>query len=123
MTIQASDFKYSDVQKKIKFERSKAEDKARRHYPIVQSRGVKFSALKGNESLTDGAEIEFSGKKELVELINDYLEKGATEIYIQGGFDGAESVKAMADYERDTWIEDWGFLIYKGGELRNLTDY
>lgn len=100
---------FSALKELISEAKGNAKDKALKQYSVVRSRGNEFAADVGaDDSLTD----PFSTKRELTHAF-DYVmsEHDVLEVYVQGGFDGADSVVDMNDLY-DPLVEEWALKIW-----------
>lgn len=96
--------------------RDSAQRIAKTNYPVVISRGITIKA----DNVDDGGYLlSRLTKKELMPLIEFYVSKGAKSIYLQGGFNGADSVTDYADFNYDSWVSEWDVLIIENGEWVN----
>lgn len=109
----AIQFKFSQLKEKISDAKEKARNIAHRSYPINQSRGNEFSPSTKDGKLEGYMDSTFNTKRELMALIEQAQKDGAIEIYIQGGYDGYESVQDMGEgMATETWISEWSFLFW-----------
>jgi hypothetical protein len=105
-------FKFSELKKIISIEKNKAKKKVQKDYPVLISRGNEFSSYINNESVEDGDKLTFNTKKELMELFNDAMSKGVTTIFVEGDFDGFESVHEVKQGTSANMISDWSIEFW-----------
>lgn len=100
---------FSDLKDTISEEKAKAENKAKKQFKIVRSRGNECSVSVDGDSVIN----PFKSKAELVDFINSSISTGnADEIWIQGGFDGADSVADLNNHNYSPLVEEWAFIIW-----------
>ncbi|MDS1821182.1 hypothetical protein QX249_10960 [Vibrio parahaemolyticus] len=97
--------------------RNEALNEMTAHYPCTRSRGTYLTASVDNEtviSMSDEWVLRNLTKKELIENIKDALKRypNINNISIEGGFDGADSVRDMNEDLYDPWITDWVVTLW-----------
>jgi hypothetical protein len=97
---------FGELKKAISIARAAAGIEAKEQFPIAMSRGVEISA--GDEYETQ----EMTTKKELLEFIEYAKQGGAKVIYVQGGFDGYDSVHDIKECIYEPWVSDWSIEIW-----------
>lgn len=105
-----------DLKQAVRDARSDAERDAQKHYRtgVLRSRGAwVIVTTKGEGLVTDGT-LEFTGtQKQLDELLRYYAGRPDVEgIYIEGGFNWAESVRAFADCDYEPWVTEWTVTVW-----------
>jgi hypothetical protein len=94
----------------IKEEIVEARDEARRdarEYKVIRSRGAWLAVLDGNrELLSETGVHEITTLKALKRDIQYFIAKGGMEFYIDGGFDGADSLNDLNE-DPVIWISSW----------------
>lgn len=106
--------KVSDIKEAVSVAREAAENEAIRSCPkkgMIRSRGawliVKVPG-EGDCRISDGM-MPFKGtQKQIDALIAEFPEAG---IYVEGGFNYAESVRDFCDGAYDPWVSEWSVEI------------
>ncbi len=80
-------------------------------YSCCRSRGAWLTASINSDVITQPQEYEISTFTKLKADIASLKEQGAVEIYIEGGFDGADSVYDLNECHYDPWVSEWGFEL------------
>jgi len=84
---------------------------------VLRSRGVEFTAAdaKGDKLSEGGVWLWDGSAKELDSLIKSLAAKfpEAKVFYAEGGFDWAESVRALVDSDYDPWVSEWAVEIWR----------
>jgi hypothetical protein len=93
--------------------RAESERAARRNYRFVWSRGTFITASDANHStlLSEGDAYEFRSLADLKRVIEKF--PTATELCIQGGHDGGETIRDRADGCYDPAVETWGVTVWQ----------
>jgi endo-1,4-beta-mannosidase len=103
---------FSLIKEEISFARDEARIAALDCNSCVRSRGAWFVASKDNNTITEGEEYYITTKKELLRVIDVFKGMGADEFYIDGGFDGADSVRDLHDGSSYTpFVSDWSIKL------------
>lgn len=100
---------FSALKELISEAKGNAKDRASKQYSVVRSRGNEFAADVGaDDSVTDS----FATKRELVNAFDHVMRNhDVVEVYIQGGFDGADSVVDMNNLY-DPLVEEWALKVW-----------
>lgn len=84
---------------------------------VFKSRGMEFVWVdaKGKRLDESGAWMWDGSAKDLKASVASISERfpEVAGIFLEGGFDWAESVRAMADCDYDPWVSDWSVEIWK----------
>lgn len=82
----------------------------------IYSRGshLKIVDERGNFIKGEAESWPFDGTaKSLIAAIDEArYTAGATELWVEGGYDFAVNPRAKADGEYDPWVSDWGVLVW-----------
>ena len=99
---------FAEIKEEISTARQDAREEAQSVCSCVRSRGAYLKARdKHGELLTESESIEFTTKKRLISDIEDLKKSGAVEFYIEGGFDGADSLWDLNNFEYEPWVSEW----------------
>lgn len=101
---------FKDIKEDISEHRDEAKYEAKKDYRCVRSRGAWLVALKDGEVLTEADSQTFKNAKELKEGIEYWKSEGATEFYIDGGFDGADNVQDLNEFYVP-YVSEWSFKL------------
>ena len=97
--------KLYELKAMVREAREVAENEARQHYTTVQSRGI---------------ELKYSGDCEPIYLnrltmkaLNEFIANSpkGSDIWVQGGFDGADSPRDMMESNYETWVSEWALCL------------
>ena len=90
--------------------------------PVIRSRGRWVNTMGGEGSVIDqcspcpGAEAQdFRGtRKQLENLVEDIEDRHphVKELWVEGGFDGADSLRDMLEDLYDPWVGSWEVLVW-----------
>ena len=107
------------IKEDVTDKRDTAKLKAQRAVTCVRSRGAILVAIGSNpdvlggaQRLNEGDESQLTTKKGLEEFLSVYEKKGATEIFVDGGFDGASSVRDLNESNYTPWVSEWSIKIW-----------
>ena len=109
----------TDIKDAVSDARYVAEREARRGgSAFVRSRGACLNTInihQGQCSPNPAAEDEqWKGtNKQLDALIDEVQGMDVDEIWISGGFDGAECPRYMNEGDYDPWVSSWDILVWK----------
>lgn len=113
--------KFNDIQETINDLRDAASHEASKEATYIRSRGVTLKAIKGTETLNEDGDT-FKNKKELLSLTQKFKEKGADAIFIEGGFDGADSPHDMINGHYEPWVGEWSFKLWTKQDGFNISE-
>lgn len=99
--------KIKDIKDEVVSARDKARREAKQHYPCVRSRGVEFYAIHPQDGKISDCEQYPLTLKNINSFIEEYGRQGATEFWLSGGYDGADSVHDMNDMCYAPWVSSW----------------
>lgn len=100
---------FQGLKRLISKHRNVAEDDALKDFPCVRSRGVFLTAQKDGDKM-EGSDCDFTTLTKLKSDIAHLRTNGADTFYIEGGFDGADSVHELYD-GYTPYVSDWCFEI------------
>ncbi|WOB06490.1 hypothetical protein [Piscinibacter gummiphilus] len=84
---------------------------------VIQSRGCSLRVVDAKGNLLKGEAESWmwsgTGKSLLDAVMEARYTKGASELSISGGFNYAETPRALADGDYDPWVTDWEVVIWK----------
>lgn len=101
---------FSELKELIIVKRKEAEKEAKECLPVVRSRGVYLCAYdKNGEKINDGFDCQLFKltKTELLDNIESLKKEGAISFFLDGGFDGAENLRDLNDFEYVPFISCW----------------
>ncbi len=100
---------FSALKELISEAKGNAKVKASKQYSVVRSRGNELAADVG---MADSVTEAFGTKRELTTTFDHVMRNhDVVEVYIQGGFDGADSVVDMNNLY-DPLVEEWALKIW-----------
>jgi hypothetical protein len=104
---------YSELKAIISDAKRQARALAGTEYRCARSRGAEVVAdfLDGSDMFKEA----FLTKKALNAFIADATSKKACIISLQGGYDGADSVRDLNEYNYDPLVSEWCFEIWRAG--------
>lgn len=101
---------FKEIKETISENRDTAHNEALTDYSCVRSRGAWVTALKDGEVITESDAYRITTAKQLKADVAHLKAEGADEFYIDGGFDGADSVSELCD-GYDPFVSEWSFAI------------
>jgi hypothetical protein len=110
-TVEKEKLTLSDIKELVSKARDVARREAREVHSCVRSRGAWFKAEKDGENLNESEGDMFTTMKALKSDIAHYKALGADVFWIEGGFDGADSVRELNDGDVSVWIADWAIKL------------
>lgn len=109
-----------DIKVEVSAARNEAVRKAESDYICIRSRGTWLNTTNKKEGQCDpqpqGECYEWNGTLKQIKNLIDDVEANhpdCDEIWISGGYDGADSVRDLNDGDYDPWVSDWDVLIWK----------
>ena len=112
---------FENIKLAVQDARENAQREAKAGWSCVRSRGVSMCAYRGKEPLSEGSEHILTTKKSLTNFIERYEAMGADSVALFGGFDGADSVRDLNDYNYAALVTEWELVIYRDSQL--LAEY
>jgi len=114
----------TELKHEIEAQRSMAKREADQNWRCVRSRGT-FLATKDRQGqcspCPEAEAIQWRGTaKEIVSLIRHVRENYpgmGIEVYIAGGYDGAENMVEMFDGVYEPWVSSWEVSVWKEGAI------
>ena len=104
----------TELKSLVKKERNEAKKEASECYSCIRSRGVCLRAFgSDHEAFNEDGDDEYTvlTLKGLNEDIANYASHGATEFYLDGGFDGADSVYDLNNFCYDPRVSEWSIQL------------
>lgn len=109
----------SEIKSAVQEARAAAEREARESCGrgVLQSRGCSLRIVDAKGNLIKGEAESWmwsgTGKSLLDAVMEARYDKDAVELEISGGFNYAETPRALADGQYDPWVSDWGVTVWK----------
>lgn len=95
---------FSNLKAEVSHQTQEMLRETRKAYPVVRSRGKWLGYLDLQGNVCDEKD-EWDGTKRDLERYVARWKGQATEIFVELGADGAESVRAFSDFNYDPWVE------------------
>ena len=119
-----------DLKAAMSAARQEAEKEAKQSSPLVFARAVNLStAKKGGEQCRPRVEADCPGWKktwkEIAEVVADVEANypDVVQVYISGGYDGAESIQARwVDHNYEPWQSSWNITVWEREETVRPND-
>lgn len=103
---------YTNVKDTITQARIVAKKEAKKETPTVRSRGAWLIATDDKNERLNESETWFVTDKASITMFVEKFRDRAKEIYIEGGFDGANSLKDFNDGDYQPWTSAWSFKLW-----------
>lgn len=109
MTVNTTPLKWKEYKSIFSDNRQHAKDKAEGLQKVVRSRGMWLNGSDEtgnslNENVADGTDMTF---KSFLSDAESLVAMGATEVGMNGGFDGADSLHDLNYGDYSPWLSDW----------------
>jgi hypothetical protein len=102
---------FTDIKELISEAREVAKVEGQESNSCLRSRGAWLRAEKGNEVLNDSEVNYITTLKSLKSDVAQYKALGADTFTIEGGFDGADSIKALNESDYCPWVSEWEIIL------------
>ena len=103
--------KFIELRNLVSEARSEARNQAESCAAVVQSRGAWISALRDGETITESGDRMFTTLKALKADVAALKAMGADKFFIDGGFDGADTLADMLDGCADPYVSEWSIEL------------
>jgi len=98
---------FKELKEQISEARQKAEREAKTVCSCVRSRGAWLAAVNADGNVTtESSQYEIKSMKRLMADVEHLKNEGSTKFFVDGGFDGADSVRDLNDCY-DPWVSEW----------------